>query len=767
MDKNIFSNANKAFRERSYEKAVLAYRDAIEISPNFHHYYVNLAIALERLGLENEAIKAYERAVKLGAQDILIADALKRLKKLHSLIVPNISSFDFNSATTYSDYILSQSSTKDFVLNLQTTPKDKIVLKENYIKSEISQRPDTFILYRIIGNDLYPRHKNSQSIENLRFILQHEPTLDSCQKRWVVNRIFDRDVETQVIQLLEEYKYPYIHIPFEMEKYRLIGLDEKVLPTPNFLESDEFKRLPSYSQNRILIALYRLKNLYVMNNNGARNVALRDGRNRAKWVLPWDGNCFISAPAWQKIMFDVKSEAYFKYFAVPMERILQNSSLLNEDRFTNPVEEPQLLFRCDSAEEFNEQFHYGRRPKVELLWRLGVPGVWDNWKDDAWDQPRRTISPEANQFGFAGWVYRLFSGHAEQEGPDKHSQKKRSQSRNDAIIATINHLDCELDKLGDKYKEENDAINLSGNTVTPLVSLYTVTFIGDYRLLLLQIKSFLKYATSDSFVEYLIIVNDSVENNKLIKNAIKSATENTWIIGKVKIYTAEEVLGRLPKIETRGWKVQQAIKLSAYKFCTGNYVLYLDAKNHLVNTFDVGLLIRNDGRVASSKLRAKTGDQLRWLNDSFKRLNICKSGIEELKTPPTTTPYVIGVNEISGLSKEITTDWLTFFENSNDTSTEFFLLGAYVYKKFQSFDYYFVDYENLVASAFGRYPESPSDIFRVTEKIVKGETMFLGFHRARILSLTKDDPISQAFIKNWMRCGFFSSSEDAYDFLQG
>lgn len=38
-------------------------------------------------------------------------------------------------------------------------------------------KPDTFVLYRIIGNDLPPRHRVGQGRDSLRFILEMEPSL--------------------------------------------------------------------------------------------------------------------------------------------------------------------------------------------------------------------------------------------------------------------------------------------------------------------------------------------------------------------------------------------------------------------------------------------------------------------------------------------------------------------------------------------------------------------------------------------------------------
>jgi hypothetical protein len=63
-----------------------------------------------------------------------------------------------------------------------------------------------------------------------------------------------------------------------------------------------YAKMSAYDQGRAQAHLRRFKNNYVINNNGARNAALRDGKGRAKWVLPWDGNCFLTAQAWSEIV---------------------------------------------------------------------------------------------------------------------------------------------------------------------------------------------------------------------------------------------------------------------------------------------------------------------------------------------------------------------------------------------------------------------------------------------------------------------------------
>lgn len=292
-------------------------------------------------------------------------------------------------------------------------------------KNPISQ---SFILYRILGNDLFPRHKTGQTLQNLKFILENEPKLVNCEKKWVVNRIFQSEIQVSIIELLEKHKQKYIIIPFNKDEYMEIENDDEIF-------SDQ-KNLSQTQEKRLLTAKYRHKINYVMNVNGARNVALRDGKKKAQWILPWDGNCFIALSAWKNIYKSVKNSLHKKYFVVPMARVPSNKELFKNIK-PKAVDEPQIIFRKDSNEEFNEEFYYGRRDKVELLWRLGVPGKWNKWKDDPWDRNRLPLSKESRQFDKAGWVARLSSGRS---GLEKDS-KKREVVRLDAVINTIEYLD--------------------------------------------------------------------------------------------------------------------------------------------------------------------------------------------------------------------------------------------------------------------------------------------------------------------------------------
>lgn len=301
--------------------------------------------------------------------------------------------------------------------------------------------PDSFVLYRIIGNDLYPRHEPGQSLQNLRFILEHEPRHEGLERRWVLNRIIDQQEDAALAALLQSTGEPFLRLGFELDDYAACDWDIEAFAEDSALLWQRPERMSERRHLRAQARVRRHKINYAMNNNGARNAALRDGRGRARWILPWDGNCFLSASGWEELRTSIAQQRHLKYFVVPMQRLTDTDCLSDPAFRPEALEEPQLVFRCDASEAFDETYYYGRRPKVELFWRLGVAGSWDLSNDDRWDLPRPSQSPEAGQVARVGWVARLPSGMAELELPSRLGQVGREAARNQAIIATLDGLD--------------------------------------------------------------------------------------------------------------------------------------------------------------------------------------------------------------------------------------------------------------------------------------------------------------------------------------
>ncbi|CAG8670222.1 106_t:CDS:2, partial [Dentiscutata erythropus] len=187
--------------------------------------------------------------------------------------------------------------------------------------------------------------------------------------------------------------------------------------------------------------------------NGGRNIALAHGKSQlnARWILPFDGNCFLTPNAFAEIRarLNLFGDQY-KYFIVPMARLLNNSQLLEEldVRPTTP-EEPQIIFRYDSAKVYNEQMRYGRRSKLEMLWRLGFPPSSSHKTPGAPWEPTDSYPNKAEeiQYQSAGWVFRLFSGQVSQE--KKESGPIRAFNR---LLAIQNFIDGLDERMARKVK---------------------------------------------------------------------------------------------------------------------------------------------------------------------------------------------------------------------------------------------------------------------------------------------------------------------------
>jgi hypothetical protein len=291
----------------------------------------------------------------------------------------------------------------------------------------------TFVLFRILGNDLPPRHDTGQALRNLRFILENEGELPGCEKRWVLNRLVDSNTEHEIIALLEASGLNYLHIPFHHDEYAALPYKQQCSRGSLWMSRQRRFRLNLHAR--------RARLEYATNINGARNMALQEGHRSADWVLPWDGNCYVTKSAWDHII-EATAFSTAPYIVIPMTRVSQNSELLGDFAPLYTNEEPQLGFHKSSKARFSPQHLYGRRDKVELLWRLGVPGPWDQWEDDPWDLPRPATMVDQTDYICAGWVARLSSGRSDLEASTAQAAKARAAERAQATLAFLDSLDA-------------------------------------------------------------------------------------------------------------------------------------------------------------------------------------------------------------------------------------------------------------------------------------------------------------------------------------
>ena len=246
------------------------------------------------------------------------------------------------------------------------------------------------ILYRILGNDIPLRHGAGQTLRDLAFILENEPVLDGCQKRFLLNRIVDAETEARLKAMIDDAGLRWQAIPFVAAEFRHLNtLHEKAL--------------------------------YLTNQNAARNRCLDAALADNDTVMPFDGQTFFPAEGWAMVTAALAADADAKYLTVPMFRLIGNQRAL-ASLTRVPVEdadhirtEPQIVIRRGHDVRFNEHLTYGQANKIELLMRLGVPGPWDGWSGDLLDNIRADVrTAPSRSFGRvreAGFVLRLESGN--------------------------------------------------------------------------------------------------------------------------------------------------------------------------------------------------------------------------------------------------------------------------------------------------------------------------------------------------------------------
>ncbi|WP_430737872.1 glycosyltransferase [Psychrobacter sp. VH5] len=297
------------------------------------------------------------------------------------------------------------------------------LLKNEFHKNEIG-------FYRIIGNNHSTLQSQEQTYQNLIKVLDEEEAFENVDKYFVLNRITNSKLQKKLKDVLESRGAKYLEITYDKEIYRKIGYDLKNIPNPEswFKDFDVWNRLV------MNVEIRESKNRYLINNNGARNFVLKNGKRNHEWVMPWDGNCFITKAEIEKIKADMESSGNIKYILTPMERVSNNEVVSKQSAISNAVEEPQITFRYDAVECFNEDRVYGNQPKVELFKRLGVEGKWDGWtKLSPWVDLKYSKSSEAGLFKKSGATFRLSSGKT--EAVTKASQ--RNILRKQAIINYI------------------------------------------------------------------------------------------------------------------------------------------------------------------------------------------------------------------------------------------------------------------------------------------------------------------------------------------
>ena len=278
-----------------------------------------------------------------------------------------------------------------------------------------------FDLWRILGNDLPPRHPNGQTLQNLKYILENEKQFGMTRKMWLLNRIVDNRKCISITNLLYDHGVPkehIYHIPF--------------FPS-------EFHSLPSASE--------KLK--YITNVNPARNHCLDISFDQGADVCcPEDGGMFFREDGWMQFRMLAEDNPEDGYFGFPTWRVDNLDTFLTAPPILKSeydfgthrsigMTELQLAFTKHHDKEFNEDCMYGNADKVELLYRLGLLGLWDHWAPELRKKAVQDPSKFYGEVKLIGYICILPSGNPE---GDRHNLLRGSQ-RSQGLQDLLTHLE--------------------------------------------------------------------------------------------------------------------------------------------------------------------------------------------------------------------------------------------------------------------------------------------------------------------------------------
>jgi hypothetical protein len=332
---------------------------------------------------------------------------------------------------------------KKYTSSLRIIKSWRRYLKVSPLNCSSGKLPYRYALVRILGSDHAPRHDSNQTINNLEFTLENEPNFPGVRKIFIINRIFNKDKEAKIIELLSRYDCDYVQIPFESDKYKTMGWDMNPLGGEELSKNKPAR--PIKITSVLLAAAPKIR--YAMNINGARNTGLKEAFRVAEWALVLDGNCFLTAESFKILDRSTSSYPHVPYIILPMARLSNNNDVFNNlNRECIANDEPQIAIHCSASTHYNEDLPYGYIDKVELLVKLGVNGSWNNWMSY---RSRKIISESSRGILFkesSAVVFRLSSGVNDMD--TSKDRYKRYVSRFYAILNSLAYLD-------DLYKCKN------------------------------------------------------------------------------------------------------------------------------------------------------------------------------------------------------------------------------------------------------------------------------------------------------------------------
>jgi hypothetical protein len=285
------------------------------------------------------------------------------------------------------------------------------------------------LLWRILGNDMVPRHSATHVEDNLKYILDNEEPFAGCEKRFFLNRILDKRKEEKYHELITKQGYKVSLLQFDPEVYKNLHND-------------------------------MLKRHYLIPVNTARNICIRQGfKEEFEYVLPLDGSAFFRGDGWDEFVRIASANSDTGYYALGQWRPnsydeLHSGIPILREEYAFPARgggEQRIISQREFAFAFTEKADYlfdekllfGHADKIELHYRLGIPGIWDRWEPQLRKRAQSSPSKWMGKVVCTGWIAHLPSGNSEADN----NNLTRGRLREVGFQNLVKYADSLLDRV--------------------------------------------------------------------------------------------------------------------------------------------------------------------------------------------------------------------------------------------------------------------------------------------------------------------------------
>lgn len=255
-------------------------------------------------------------------------------------------------------------------------------LKSNPLSEWRGQAEDYICLVRIVGNDIPDVDDEDLSYKNLKYILENENEFPGVHKVFLVNRLVSQHQSEKIKKLLAFHGKLYFEIPFDAEEYVKIPLIDE---SSSMGLSVDKKGGSRYEELCSRVASRVSRCAYLLNYIGAKNHSLQCSNNGGfQWVLPWDGNCFLSDSQFLSIKRRLDlSKGDAEKFWVPMRRCLDALDIISPSSASLASKEEecaaQIVLKVSPGCKFDLDEIYGGIPKGAVLLRNSISVSLEAW----------------------------------------------------------------------------------------------------------------------------------------------------------------------------------------------------------------------------------------------------------------------------------------------------------------------------------------------------------------------------------------------------